>query len=98
MALITLGTAATTSLNALVWNRMSPIADIAAIAANIKQPFNPTHPIGPGAFAPSGRLAFPQRRGFINLVPGDYIAYDNYGWPIVIAYESIASGSSWVHS
>lgn len=98
MAIITLGTAATTSLNALVWNPMSSVADVASIAANIKGQSNPTHPIAPGAFSKSGRLAFPGRRGFILLQPGDYIGYDNFGWPVVVSNQSIASGSSWSHS
>lgn len=98
MALGTLGTAATTSLVSLVWNPMSLVADVAAIAANIKSQGNPTHPIAPGAFSKSGRLSFPGRRGFILLSPGDYVAYDNFGWPIVVSNQSITSGSSWSHS
>lgn len=99
MATGTLGTAATTSLISLVWNPMSSVADVATIAANIKSQGNPTHPISPGAFSKSGRIAFPGRRGFILLQPGDYVAYDHFGWPIVVSNQSIAEGSSsWVHS
>lgn len=99
MATGTFGTAATTSIVSInAWNPMTAIADIAAIAANIKGQGNPTHPIAPGAFSVSGRLAFPGRRGFILLQPGDYVGYDNFGWPVVVSNQSIASGSSWVHS
>lgn len=98
MATITLGTAATTSLVAISWNPMTSAADIASIANNIKHQANPTHPILAGGFANNGRLEYPGRRGFILLRPGDYIGYDNFGWPVVVSNESIASGSSWSHS
>ena len=97
MALKTLGTAATTSIVAISWNPMSSIADIAAIEANIKSQSNPAHPIVPGCFE-GGKLYLPERRGIVLLQPGDWIGYDNFGWPIVVSKESIASGSSWVHS
>ena len=45
-----------------------------------------------------GLIDFPDRVGFLNLKPGDYVFYDNYGWPIVISAESMTSGSSWTHS
>jgi hypothetical protein len=97
MALKTFGTAATTSLAAMAWNQMSAIADMAAIEANIKNQSNPAHPIVPGGFE-QGRLYLPGNRGIILLVPGDWVAYDNFGWPVVVSKESIAGGSSWVHS
>lgn len=97
MALQTLGTTSTTVLPALRWNPMSPIADIAAIARNIKSQANPTQPIAPGAFANNGRLHFPGHFGFILLKPGDVIAYDNNGWPTLVSSQSIArGGSNWV--
>jgi hypothetical protein len=92
-----MGTAATTSLAAMTWNPMSSIADMAAIEANIKNQANPAHPIIPGGFE-QGRLYLPNGRGIILLQPGDWVAYDNFGWPIVVSNQSIASGSSWVHS
>jgi hypothetical protein len=99
MALLTLGTGTTSSLAALAWNPQSSVANIALIAANILSQSNPTHPISPGAFAANGRLHFPGRQGFLLLRPGDWVAYDHFGWPIVVSSESIADGSSsWVHS
>ncbi len=72
MALGTFGTVATTSIISINgWNPMTASADIAAVAAQIKSQGNPTHPISPGAFSNAGRLAFPGRRGFILLQPGD---------------------------
>jgi hypothetical protein len=97
MATGTFGTATTSSIVSInSWNPMSAIADIAAIAAHIKG--QGSQNISPGAFSNSGRIAFPGRKGFILLEPGDYIGYDNWGWPVVVSKQSIASGSSWVHS
>ena len=45
MALGTLGTTANNGLTSMVWNPMSPVADVAAIAAHILSQGNPTHPI-----------------------------------------------------
>lgn len=99
MATNTFGTVATTSIVGMVWNPMSPVADVAAIAAHILGQGNPAHPIAPGAFSKSGRLAFPGRRGFILLQPGDYVGYDHFGWPVVVSNQSIAgASSSWAHS
>lgn len=98
MALITGGTQATSSLNGLRWTGMPNAADFASVAANIKSQSNPAHPIVPGGLAAGGLIDFPDRVGFLNLKPGDYVFYDNYGWPIVISAESMTSGSSWTHS
>ena len=97
MATGTMGTSATTGLVSIIWNPMTPVADLAAIAANIKGQGG-VRPISPGALSASGRLHFPGRRGFLLLNPGDYIGYDNWGWPIVVSSQSIANGSSWTHS
>jgi len=97
MALITLGTNATTTLNALVWNPASAAADVAQINNNIKMQ-NAVGKLIPGAFAKNGRLQLPGRRGFILLLPGDYVAYDGAGWPIVVSAYSIANGGGWTHT
>jgi hypothetical protein len=98
MATGTLGTNLTTSLTALNWNNMSAVADVAAIGALIKGQDSAAN-ISPGAFAKSGRLHFPGRKGFLLLLPGDYIGVDANGWPIVVSSQSIASGStSWTHN
>lgn len=97
MALITLGTNATTTLNALVWNGQAVAADLAQIINNIKGQ-NAVARIAPGAFDHMGRLHFPGRRGFVNLLPGDYIAYDAVGWPVVVSSYSIANAGGWTHS
>ena len=100
MALVTLGTNATNTLNALAWNPQSAVADTAQIAANIKrQPTSGTYQaISEGAFGKIGLLHFPSHRGFICLKPGDYVAYDGAGWPIVVSAFSIANGGGWTHT
>lgn len=100
MALVTLGTNANNTLTAQVFNPQAPIADFAQVAANIKgQSLTAFHGISPGAWSPSGRLHLPGGRGVVLVKPGDYIAYDSWGWPIVVSKESIAAGgTSWTHT
>ena len=87
MALKAFGTNATTTLTSLpAWNPQSLIADIGAIASHILDDLNVAHPIVPGAFA-AGRLVIPNR-GFLLLQPGDFVAYDSTGWPILISAAS----------
>jgi len=97
MATITLGTNATTTLTAIAWNPAVAAADIAAINNNIKMQ-NAVGRLVPGAFAKNGRLQLPGRRGFILVQPGDYVAFDGAGWPIVVSEFSIANGGGWTHS
>jgi len=90
MALKAFGTNATTTLTCLpAWNPETAIADIAAIAAHILDDINPAHPIVPGAFA-QGRLVIPNRL-FLLLKPGDTVAYDSTGWPILVNAASRAA-------
>ena len=97
MALRTLGTTAQTTLNALAWNPQSAAADIAAIMTNIKQD-NAVGKIIPGGFDQGGQVFFPNRFGYLFLKPGDYVAYDPTGWPIIVSAYAIANGSGWVHT
>ncbi len=90
MALKAFGTDATTTLTCLpAWNPQSLIADIGLVAANILDDLNVAHPIVPGAVA-AGRLVIPNR-GFLLLQPGDTVAYDSTGWPILVAAASRAA-------
>lgn len=104
MATITAGTSATTTLTGLIWNRqlaLSQPTDLATIINNVKsQPGTGTFQrIAAGAFTQNGRLHFPGRLGsFINLNPGDLIAFDGAGWPIVVSAFSLANGGGWSHS
>lgn len=97
MATTLLGTGTTTSLVSLAYSPTNAVADVATIAAHILNQSNPAHPIAPGAFAKSGQLFLPNGRGIISLKPGDVVAYDHFGWPIVVSAESLAeASSSWV--
>jgi len=100
MALITLGTNATTTLSALNWNPQAAAADLASIVEGIKtQPASGTfQTISAGAFDQTGRLHFPGRRGFVDLKPGDFVAFDAVGWPIFVSGFSIANSGGWTHS
>lgn len=97
MPLITLGTNAVNTLNALTFNPANPVADVAAIANNIKAQ-NTVGRIVPGGYSKNGRVHFPGRQGFLLLLPGDYIAYDGVGWPIIVSGFSIANGGGWSHT
>ena len=96
MALRTLGSNATTSLQALLFARggMS-VADTATFNANVKDDLTNGHPVVPGSFR-TGMLFIPNR-GFIQILPGDFIAYDSTGWPILLSANAIASGP-WTHT
>lgn len=49
----------------------------------------------PGAINFEGQLFIP-RRGVLQLLPGDVVALDNTGWPILVSAASIAyAGSVW---
>jgi hypothetical protein len=99
LATVTFGTATTTTLTALPFSRglnMSD-ADIATIAESILNDKNSTHPIVPGAWARTGLLFLPDNRGVIKAKPGDYVAVDSTGWPILISANAAAS-ASWVHT
>lgn len=96
MALLTLGTNATTTLSALLYTRNPPsVADVATVNANIKNDKVNGRPIVPGSFR-LGQLFIPNR-GVLQLIPGDYVAYDSQGWPILVSANSIANGP-WTHS
>ena len=96
MALKTLGTAATTTLAAMAYQHGANVADLASIAANIKSP-NAANGLTPGHFLQNGYLRVPGR-GNLWVQPGDWIAYDDKGWPILISSYSILNGSAWQHS
>jgi hypothetical protein len=92
----TLGTNATTSLTAIRFGQDVSDADFATIASLIKDDLINGSPVYPGAFSQTGQLFLPNR-GYIQVLPGDYVAVDSTGWPIVISANSIA-GSGWTHT
>jgi len=92
MALLTLGTNATTSLSSMVASGDMAEADIAAFQALIKNDLGNTSPIIPGSFSQQNLLYIPNR-GVLQVRPGDYVAVDSAtGWPILISAKAIASG------
>lgn len=97
MALGTAGTAATTTLTALVnfTQAFSP-QDVGTFGNLIKNDLNPAHPTWPGAFENNGLLFIPNR-GILRVLPGDLIAVDSRGWPILLSAYA-AAGANWVHS
>ena len=99
MALLTFGTNAQTTLSALVMNGDLAVADGATVRANIKNDLPPNN-VWPGGFEFQGGqgLLYIPRRGVLQVLPGDYIAYDSNGWPILVSAEAVATGTQWVHS
>lgn len=98
MATLTLGTNATSSLDAVSFGADLSAADFAAIQNAILYDGVEGNRVYPGAFARDGHLYVP-RRGILKILPGDYVAVDATGWPILVSANAIASGSTdWTHS
>lgn len=99
MALITGGTTGTTVLLGMAWNASKLQADFASFNNAIKNQGVQKNDIFPQALV-NGILDLPNRpNSQITLLPGDYVFYDSFGWPIVVSRESIAAGgTSWAHS
>lgn len=95
MAISTFGTTAATSLSALLSSGAMAAADIAAIAVAIKDDLNVAHPILGASFSQHNLLYVPNR-GILKVLPGDFVAVDSQGWPILVSANSIAN-STWVH-
>ncbi|MCI0557845.1 MAG: hypothetical protein MN733_05070 [Nitrososphaera sp.] len=103
MALVTLGTAAPTTLQAMLWNHKPDPADLAALNALFKyQTFAAPTVNGPIAFKPSpmvnqGILYVPER-GQLKLFRGDYIAADPNTGHFILISGPTAAAASWVHT
>lgn len=102
MATRTFGTTGPTVLTSVAYNTGLLPADVATIQQGIKDDkikVAGQHPIYAGdAFSLSGMLYIPNR-GVLQCLPGDYVAIDNNGWPILVSGNSIAFGSTlWAHS
>lgn len=67
-------------------------AKVAEIANNILG--ETTKRIVDGAFTQGGFLHIP-KRGNLQVFPGDVVAVDDTGWPILISKNSIANGTDW---
>jgi hypothetical protein len=101
MATVTLGTNGTGTLAAVSFQRSLSDADIATIQQAIledKVLAAGSTRAWPGAFARTGLLYIPNR-GVLQVLPGDYVATDSSGWPILISRQAIAAGgTSWTHT
>lgn len=99
MATRTLGTNAATSLTAILYANggagLLP-ADIATINANIKNDGINGLPLVPTGFDTKGLLYIP-RRGILQILPGDFVAVDSQGWPVLLSANSAANGP-WTHT
>lgn len=94
MATQTLGTDATNSLTALVFNQAKTTADFGTMIKGIKNDKNADLSIFPGAFSRQGLLYIPNR-GVLQCLPGDVVAFDSTtGWPILVSALAISAGSS----
>lgn len=94
MALLAVGTDTTSSLSGLTFiGGMSGMnnVDQAALCNGIKDDKNVAHPRWPGAFSSNGILYVPNR-GELMILPGDVVAIDDQGWPILISAYSVANG------
>ena len=102
MALLTGGTAATTTLKALLvggaMGAGTALRDIGAWNALVKAQSAAAGQDQTTAFDLTGRLFLPGKRGVIQCLPGDYIMVDpTSGWPIVVSSYAI-TGGGFVHS
>lgn len=93
----TLGTTTTTALTAITWAQASAgilPADLASVSENILDDLRRTRIVK--GMSTGGVLTIP-RRGVLKVLPGDYVAIDSQGWPVLISAYSIAHGP-WVSS
>jgi hypothetical protein len=100
MATATLGTAANNTLTAIKFAYAGLLpADMATIQTGIKDDSVPAAnaPIFAGAFVPGQGQLFIPNRGVLQVLAGDYIAFDVTGWPILISARAAAS-ANWVHN
>jgi hypothetical protein len=70
-------------------------ADLATISQHILDDQNVAHPAISGAFCYEGFLYVPNRGGRLKVLPGDVVAYDSRGWPILVSADSINNGTTW---
>ncbi len=89
MALNTFGTNATSTLSAMQFYKQigtanTFAANVAQIAANIKDDISPLGAIVPGAFMQNGLLVIPNR-GVLRVLRGDWVAYGSTGFPILLS-------------
>ena len=96
MALVDVGTDATTTLTGVVWP--ASIADAASIGLLILDDLNVDHPIaaisGIGGLSHEGILSVPNR-GQMRIYPGDIIAVDPATGGVILITALAAAGGDW---
>jgi hypothetical protein len=97
MALLTMGSQAQTTFSAMAMSGAMTVADVASLALLIKNDLVNGNPIYPEAFSQKGLLYIPNR-GVLKVLPGDYVAVDTKGWPVLISALSAGTAASWIHS
>ncbi len=102
MAVVTVGTAATTTLIGVVWSQDPAVllpADLVTIQQRIKNDLNIAHPVaqisGIGGIEQSAGKLWVPNRGSLVIYPGDVIATDARGG-VVLVTAYAAAGSNWV--
>ena len=98
MALLTLGTNATNSLKAVVFNPSSGVmsdSDLAAFNALIQPNYGGANPNSGllGTYVERSGQFWVPRHGWIKVEPGDYLCVDQTtGWPFLLSKNAVASG------
>lgn len=90
MALLTIGTNATTTLSGFQWKADNPTTNAALIAAAVKSQGTVQKPV-PGAFAVDGFLYLPTGRGVLRAVPGDWIVIGSTGMPFIMSNRGVVA-------
>lgn len=100
MTVGTAGTTAATTLAAITWSGDQAVllpADLATANYAILDDQNVAHGhasvLGIGGVVREGKLFIPNR-GSLLLLPGDVIAWDVTGWPVLVSARAIA-GIDW---
>jgi hypothetical protein len=99
MAVGTAGTTAATTLSAITWSGDQAVllpADLATANYAILDDQNVAHGhaavLGLGGVVREGKLIIPNRYGSLVMLPGDVVAWDVTGWPVLISARAIAGG------
>jgi hypothetical protein len=95
VALKTLGTAGASNLTGIAYEDLS-LLDQWFVNMNIRDDLNPARPRQLSALQ-RGILWAPNR-GYLRVLPGDYVCFDDRGWPILLSSDTLANGSSWLFS
>lgn len=67
-----------------------------ASASSVRIAFIPANPSGDNLSFGAQKLTIPGGRGVLTPKPGDYIAIDNTGWPILVSSAAVGyAGSLW---